>query len=69
MDSDDSFRWAYAIARSDAIDAPVLQYFDRLHHAREVLKILQEAYPDIPLTIFIPGDQMYIPISAHDRVH
>jgi hypothetical protein len=68
MDQED-FRWAYAIIRDDDVHHTVLQYFDRLHLAKEELKRLKEHYPDIPFGIYIPGDQLYIPESAHEQVH
>lgn len=66
----EEFRWAYGIAREDMPGAPILQYFDRLKAAREALVILQSAYPDIPLQIYVQGDQQYIGDPAnHENVH
>lgn len=66
---DDTFRWAYAIMRGDEPDAIPLQYFDRIQTAKEELKKLQEAYPDIPFSIYVQGDQLYVPQSADENVH
>lgn len=69
----EEFRWAYAIAREDLPGAPLLQYFDRLFGptgAKEGLRILKEAYPEIPLRIYVQGDQQYIGDPAnHENVH
>ena len=66
----EEFRWAYAIAREDLPDAPLLQYFERLSHAKAALEVLRLAYPEIPLRIYVQGDQQYIGDPAnHENVH
>jgi hypothetical protein len=66
---EDEFRWAYAIMRSDSLDPVVLQYFDRIQTAQAELEKLKAIYPDIPFGIYVQGDQLYVPNSAHEKVH
>lgn len=67
----EAFEWSYCISRCDVIDAPPIQFFSRVIHAKEVLKQLQTEYPDIPFGIFARGDRLYIPMAPeiHEFLH
>lgn len=70
MQNLEDFRWAYSIARTDIQGSPILQYFDRIHHAKAAKLLLEAAYPDIPFQIFVQGDQQYLGDPAnHENVH
>ena len=67
---EEEFRWAYSIARTDILNAPPIEYFERVVYAKEALKDLQARYPDIPFGIFARGDQLFQGIpEIHEFLH
>jgi hypothetical protein len=66
VEKEEEFRWAYSICRIDLKDSPPLQYFDRMATAKAAMAILEDLYPDIPLGVFVRGDQLYM---GHPEIH
>jgi len=62
----DAFEWSYSLCRIDVAGAPPIQFFQRVAHAKVAMQLLHEAYPDIPLGIFVRGDQLYL---GHPEIH
>ena len=66
----EEFEWPYSVCRTDIAGAPPIQYFMRIADAKEFMNALSNQYPELPLSVFVRGDQAYYGNPAiHENTH
>lgn len=67
---DEVFEWSYSVCRLDTAGAQPLQYFQRIKEAKAFKEQMEKEYPEIPLDVFVRGDQAYYGNeAAHEQIH